>query len=138
MSERLEEIRTDAAPAPIGPYSQAIRAGGFVACSGQIALDPASGELVGGGDVIAEAEQALANLTAVLASAGCTPADVVKTTIYLLDINDFARVGDVYARTFATEPAPARATVAVAALPKGARIEIDALAISTGSAGSAG
>ena len=122
------EIRSADAPAPIGPYSQAIEAGGFVFCSGQIALD-SNGQLNSGG-VRAEAEKALGNLVAVLAAAGCTPADVVKTTIYLVDMGDFAVVNEAYGAVFATVPAPARATVAVAALPKGAQVEIDATALS--------
>ena len=120
-------IRSAQAPVPIGPYSQAIAAGGFVFCSGQIALGP-DGQLATGG-VTAETELALANLVAVLGAAGCQPSDVVKTTIYLIDMADFAAVNEVYGRVFDSEPAPARATVAVAALPRGARVEIDATAI---------
>src|SRR5688500_8515276 len=112
MSANRTAISTEGAPAAIGPYSQAIRAGGMVFCSGQIALDPASGELVGGGDAAAEARQALANLVAVLAAAGTGPERVVKTTIFLVDMGDFAAVNRVYAEVFATEP-PARSTVEV-------------------------
>ena len=129
------EVRTDAAPAPIGPYSQAVEAAGLVFCSGQVALDPATGGMRGGGDVVAETEAVVENLTAVLAAAGCRPSDVVRTTIYLVDMADFPRVNEVYGRVFGARdglPAPARATVAVAALPKGARVEIDAVAVKPG------
>ncbi len=123
-----DRISTDAAPAAIGPYSQAVRAGRgsrMLLCSGQIGLDPASGALVEG--VEAQADRALRNLDAVLAAAGATTADVVKTTIFLVDMGDFAAVNAVYARHFA-EPHPARSTVGVAALPRGARVEIEAIA----------
>lgn len=128
-----KEIRSALAPAPIGPYSQAIEAAGFVFCSGQIALG-ADGQLATGG-VRAEAEVALANLVAVLAAAGCHPSDVVRTTIYLVDMADFAAVNEVYGQVFGTHPAPARATVAVAALPRGARVEIDATALKSSGEG---
>jgi reactive intermediate/imine deaminase len=120
-------IATDAAPRAIGPYSQAASAGPWIFLSGQIGLDPASGELVAGG-VVAEAERVLQNLQAVLAAAGGALDDVLRTTIYLVDLGDFGQVNDVYARFFAA-PFPARATVGVAALPRGARIEIDAIAM---------
>ena len=120
-------LRTDRAPAAIGPYSQAVEEGGLVFLSGQIGLDPASGNLVSGGTA-AEAEQVLNNLAAVLAAAGLTFAHVVRTTVYLVDLADFATVNDIYAR-HVREPYPARATVGVAALPRGARVEIDAIAI---------
>jgi len=119
-------ISTTQAPAAIGPYSQAIRADGYVFCSGQLGLDPATGDFVAG-DVGAQAEQALRNLGAVLEAAGLTFGDVVKTTIFLADMADFAAVNDVYGR-FVTDPPPARSTVAVAALPKGGRVEIEATA----------
>lgn len=124
-----EAIRSEAAPAPIGPYSQAVRSGREVFCSGQVALDPKTGELAGGGDVAAQTRQALENLSAVLAAAGLSFADVVKTTIFLIDMNDFAAVNEVYAE-YVGETKPARSTVAVAGLPKGARVEIDAIAVS--------
>jgi len=124
-----EAVRSDAAPAPIGPYSQAVRSGREVFCSGQVALDPTTGELTGGGDVAAQTRQALENLRAVLAAAGLTFADVVKTTIFLIDMNDFAAVNEVYAE-YVGDTKPARSTVAVAGLPKGARVEIDAIAVS--------
>jgi 2-iminobutanoate/2-iminopropanoate deaminase len=120
-------VSTPAAPAAVGPYSQAIAAGDLVFCSGQIGLEPSSGEIVEGG-VEAQAERALRNLTAVLDAAGCSFGDVVKTTVFLADIGDFARVNDVYAR-FMPDPAPARSTFAVGSLPKGALVEIDAIAL---------
>lgn len=123
-----EAVRSDAAPAPIGPYSQAVRSGREVFCSGQVALDPETGELAGGG-VAAQTRQALENLCAVLAAAGLSFADVVKTTIFLIDMNDFTAVNEVYAE-YVGETKPARSTVAVAGLPKGARVEIDAIAVS--------
>jgi len=119
-------VATPDAPAAIGPYSQAVEAGGLVFCSGQIGLDPASGQLVGGGTV-AEAERVLQNLAAVLAAAGLGFEHVVRTTVYLVDLADFAAVNDVYAR-FVRAPFPARATLGVAALPRGALVEIDAIA----------
>lgn len=117
-----------AAPAAIGPYSQAVEAGGFVFLSGQIPLDPATGQMVGGGDVAAEAERVMQNLEAVLAAAGLGFGHVVRCTIYLVDLADFARVNEIYGRRFPAEP-PARATVQVSALPRGARVEIDAIAV---------
>ncbi len=119
-------IATERAPAAIGPYSQAVAAGGWVYCSGQIPLDPATRQMVGG-DIAAAAEQVLRNLGEVLKAAGAAYADVVKTTIFLRDMNDFAAVNEVYARFFPAAP-PARACVAVAGLPKGAPVEIEAVA----------
>jgi reactive intermediate/imine deaminase len=121
-----QAIASPAAPGAIGPYSQAIRAGSFLFLSGQIGLDPASGELVQGGTA-AQAARALENLGAVLETAGLTFADVVRTTIYLVDLADFAAVNEIYAR-YVREPYPARVTVGVASLPKGALVEIDAIA----------
>lgn len=123
-------ISTDAAPRAIGPYSQAVRAGDFLFLSGQVALDPATGALVSGG-VEPETKQVLANLTAVLAAGGATWADVVRTTIYLTDLGDFATVNRVYGEVTGAVP-PARATVQVAALPRGAVVEIDAIAFVAG------
>ena len=120
-----QAISTSAAPAAIGPYSQAIEVDGFVFCSGQLGLDPATGELADG--VEAQAERALHNLEAVLGQAGLTFADVVKTTVFLADIGDFATVNAVYGAHMA-DPPPARSTFAVGALPKGGRIEIEAIA----------
>jgi 2-iminobutanoate/2-iminopropanoate deaminase len=119
-------VASSDAPAAIGPYSQGIVSGGFVFTSGQVALDPATGQLVGA-DVGEQTEQALRNLTAVLSRAGCTPRDVVRTTVYLRDMGDFAAMNAVYARFFGERP-PARSTVAVAGLPRDARVEIDAIA----------
>jgi 2-iminobutanoate/2-iminopropanoate deaminase len=124
-----EAVNTSGAPAPVGPYNQAVRARGLVFCSGQIALDPSTGAMVGDGDVEAETRQVLANLEAVLAAAGLTPQAVVRTTVFLADLADFARVNAIYAETFGAGVAPARACVQVAALPKGARVEIDCIAV---------
>ena len=121
-----QAVSTTGAPSAIGPYSQGIAVDGFVFCSGQVGLDPASGELVPGG-VEAEADRALRNLAAVLDAAGLAMADVVKTTLFLADIGDFQRVNAVYARHM-PDPPPARSTFAVAALPKGARVEVEAIA----------
>lgn len=128
MGNARSAIATEGAPKAIGPYSQAIRAGEVVYCSGQIALDPASGELVGGGDVAEETRQVLANLVAVLTAAGVGPERVVKTTIFLVDLGDFAVVNRVYAEMFPEVP-PARSTVEVRRLPRDARVEIEAIAI---------
>src|SRR5258706_3145923 len=110
-------VHSDEAPRAIGPYSQAVRAGGLLFCSGQIGLDPRSGDLVGASDVRAQAERVLDNLGAVLAAGGASFASVVKTTIYLADLQDFAAVNEIYAHRFQDAP-PARATVQVAGLPK--------------------
>jgi reactive intermediate/imine deaminase len=125
----LEAIETAQAPAPVGPYNQAVRAGNLLFCSGQIALDPASGSLVGEGDVARETRQVLANLVAVLDAAGARPSQVVRTTVFLADLADFATVNGLYAEVFGAGVSPARACVQVAALPKGARVEIDAIAV---------
>jgi 2-iminobutanoate/2-iminopropanoate deaminase len=121
-------VSTPSAPAAIGPYSQAIVAAGLVHCSGQVALDPATGQLVAG-DVSAQAERVLANLAAVLAAAGSDFSRAVKCTVYLRTMADFAAVNAVYARAFPGDAPPARATVAVADLPKGALVEIDCTAL---------
>jgi len=121
-----DAITTDGAPAAIGPYSQAIAVDGLLFCSGQLGLDPASGNLLDG--VESQAERVMLNLRAVLDAAGLTFADVVKTTIFLADIGDFAVVNAVYAR-FMPDPPPARSTVQVAALPKGGRVEVEAIAV---------
>jgi 2-iminobutanoate/2-iminopropanoate deaminase len=123
-----DAISTKDAPAAIGPYAQAVRAGDLLFLSGQIALDPQSGQMLHADDVAAQTEQALRNLTAVLAAAGASQADVVRTTIYLVDLAHFAKVNEVYGRFF-QPPYPARATVQVAALPRGAQVEIDAIAV---------
>lgn len=121
-----EAVLTHNAPAPIGPYSQAVRSGNELFCSGQIPLDAHSGQLIDGG-VEAQAEKAFANLGAVLQAAGSSFDDVVKTTLFLIDMNDFAAVNAVYERYFGASK-PARSTVAVAGLPRGARVEIDCIA----------
>ncbi len=127
MSSR-DVIHTESAPAAIGPYSQAIRASGtFVFCSGQIPLDPKSGEVVSG-TIEAETERVLENLGAVLEASGASFDQVVRSTIYLTDMQDFQAVNAVYAKRFGTTP-PARVTVAVSGLPKGVRVEIDAIAV---------
>ena len=125
----LEAVVTAAAPAPVGPYNQAVKAAGLLFCSGQIALDPATGEMVGSGDVEAETRQVLANLQAVLAAAGGNPQQVVRTTVFLADLADFAKVNALYAEVFGAGVSPARACVQVAALPKGGRVEIDCMAV---------
>ncbi|HTU80602.1 MAG TPA: RidA family protein [Candidatus Acidoferrales bacterium] len=126
MKEPSTAVFTANAPAPIGPYSQAVRSGNELFCSGQIPIDPQTGDLIEG-DVSAQAARVLENLSAVLTAAGCSLADVVKTTIFLVDVNDFTAVNAVYARYFG-EAKPARSTVGVAALPKNARVEIDCIA----------
>ncbi len=122
-----ERILSAAAPAPIGPYSQAVSVDGFVFCSGQIAIDPATGKLIDA-DVAGQTRQVMRNIAAVLAAANLTFADVVKTTIYLIDMADFAVVNPIYGEQVADGIAPARSTVAVAMLPLGARIEIEVIA----------
>ena len=129
MSASRRAVHTEAAPAAIGPYSQAVAiSGSLLFCSGQIPLDPATGEMVGAGDVGVQADRVLQNLGAVLAAAGASFASVVKTTIFLADLQDFATVNQVYARYFTANP-PARATVQAAGLPKGALVEIEAIAV---------
>jgi 2-iminobutanoate/2-iminopropanoate deaminase len=120
-----QAISTGGAPGAIGPYSQAIQSGDMLFCSGQLGLDPATGELADG--VEAQADRALRNLQSVLDAGGLSFDDVVKTTIFLADIGDFAAVNEVYAR-FMPDPPPARSTVQVAALPKSGRVEIEAIA----------
>ena len=123
----LTVVSTPGAPKAIGPYSQAIVHGGLVYTAGQVALDPATMELVAGG-VAEQADRALTNLTAVLAEAGSGLDRVIKTTVYLVDMADFGAMNEVYARHFGNHR-PARSTVAVAGLPKGARVEIDVIAV---------
>ena len=121
-----EALSTPQAPAAIGPYSQAIRAGGFLFVSGQIPLDPATGTLVDG-DVTAQTHRVLRNLGAILTAAGTSFEHVVKTTVYLADMSEFAAMNEVYASYFPA-PAPARATVQAARLPRDVRVEIDLIA----------
>ena len=124
---QTRQVTTSDAPAAIGPYSQAILAGDVLYCSGQIGLDPRTGELVAGG-FEAEARQVLANLQAVVAAAGLSLADAVRITVYVVDLADFPRLNELIATTF-RQPYPARATVQVAALPRGARVEVDLVAV---------
>ena len=124
---RKEAVSSPQAPAAIGPYTQAVRSGDLLFLSGQIPLDPATGQLVGGG-IEAQTERVLKNLEAVLEAAGASLKDVVKTTVYLTDLGEFQAFNAAYARFFGEPPAPARATVQVAALPRGARVEIEAVA----------
>ena len=126
MATPLVEISTSEAPAAIGPYSQAIKVGDFLYCSGQIPLDPTTGTITEGG-ITAQTHQVLQNLGAVLRAAGASYDRVVKTTVYLADMGDFAEVNEVYAGYFSA-PAPARATIQAAALPKNVRVEIDVVA----------
>jgi 2-iminobutanoate/2-iminopropanoate deaminase len=121
-----ETVKTGKAPAAIGPYSQAVRSGGYLFCSGQIPLDPATGKMVEGG-IEAQTERVLRNLDAVLEAGGASLAEVVKTTVYLADLSDFPAMNAVYGKFFPENP-PARATVQVAKLPAGALVEIDAIA----------
>ena len=122
----MEKIATEQAPAAIGPYSQAVRVGNLVYTSGQIGIDPSTGNIEGA-DVTAQTEQVMKNLVAVLAAAGSSPEKVVKTTCFLADIGDFAAFNAVYGKYFSEKPA--RSCVAVAALPKGALVEVEAIAL---------
>ncbi len=128
-----EIICTDQAPAPVGPYNQAIAATGkMVFVAGQIPLDPQTGEIVGSGDVAAQTERAIANLKAILEAAGASLNDVVKTSVFLKNMNDFGAMNAVYAQYFAEDTAPARACVEVARLPKDVLVEIDCIAVIAG------
>jgi 2-iminobutanoate/2-iminopropanoate deaminase len=125
---RAEEIRSDRAPAPVGPYSQAVAVGQWVFASGQIPLDPATGALVTGA-IEAQTERVLENLAAVLAAAGSSLERVVRTTVYLADLSHFARMNAVYERYFSGHPRPARSTIQAGALPRGVAVEIDVVAL---------
>ena len=127
MASMKEIIATEDAPRAIGPYSQAVRAGNFVFASGQIPIDPATGEFVPGG-VAEQTEQVLKNLTALFAAAGVGLDQIVKTTVFLADMNDFTAMNEVYGRFFSEAP-PARATVQAARLPRDAKVEIEAIAV---------
>ena len=127
MTAQLRTVHTAQAPAAIGPYSQAVVANGFVFTAGQIALDPATMEIVPG-DVVAQTERVLANLSAILAEAGASWGSVVKTTVFLADMADFPRMNEVYARVFG-DARPARSTVAVKGLPRNVLVEIEAVAL---------
>lgn len=120
------KVETDNAPKAIGPYSQAIKANGLLFISGQLPVDPATGQMTAV-DAVAQTTQVMKNLGAMLAAEGLDYSDVVKTTVFLTDLTEFARVNDAYGAFFATDP-PARATIQVAALPKGAKVEIEAIA----------
>jgi 2-iminobutanoate/2-iminopropanoate deaminase len=122
----VKQVKTDKAPAAIGPYSQAIISGGFLFSAGQIAIDPATGQIVEGG-VVAQTERVMSNLMAVLEAAGLSWSDVVKTTVYLHDMADFPTVNEIYGR-ITGDARPARSTVQVTALPRGALVEIDLIA----------
>ncbi len=124
-----ERIQTENAPVAIGPYSQAIKAGGFVFASGQIPIDPQTGQFVAGG-IAEQTKQVLKNLAAVLEAAGSSLDQVVKTTVFLADMKEFSGMNEVYA-TFFSSPPPARATVAAAGLPRDARVEIEAVALAS-------
>ena len=127
-SSALEQIETKFAPKPVGPYSQAVKIENWLYCSGQIALDTATGEMVGNGNIEKEARQVLKNLIAVVEAAGGESSNVIRTTIYLTDLNDFAKVNQIYAETFDGKVSPARACVEVSNLPKGGKVEIDCIA----------
>jgi len=122
-------ISTSGAPAAIGPYSQAVSAAGLLFCSGQIALDPETGQLVGSSDVRAETQKVMQNLSAVLTAGGASFSGVIKATIFLTDLSDFATVNEVYGSYFSGDAPPARACVEVAALPRGATVEIEMIAL---------
>jgi 2-iminobutanoate/2-iminopropanoate deaminase len=127
MSQPIREVRSADAPAPVGPYSQAVAVGDLVFASGQIPLDPKTGKIVEG-EIEAQAERVLENLRAVLAAAGASLDRVVKASVFLADLGDFARMNAVYARYFTSDPKPARSTFQVARLPGGVRIEIEVVA----------
>lgn len=123
----IEKVKTNEAPGAIGPYSQAVAVNGFVFCSGQIALDPKTGKLVGS-DIKKQTRQVIQNLKAVLKAAGCGPERAVKTEVFLTNLKDFAAFNEVYAKEFTANPRPARITCGVAELPKGALIEMSCVA----------
>ncbi len=127
-SSELKPIETKFAPKPVGPYNQAVLVENWLYCSGQIALDPETGKMVGNGNIEEEAKQVLKNLLSVVQAAGGKNSNVIRTTIYLTDLNDFAKVNQIYAETFNNEVSPARACVEVSNLPKGGKIEIDCIA----------
>ena len=127
-SSAIEPIETNLAPKPVGPYNQAVLVENWLYCSGQIALDPSTGAMIGAGNIEEETKQVLKNLIAVVEAAGGKSSNVVRTTIYLTDLNDFAKVNSIYAETFIEKVSPARACVEVSNLPKGGKIEIDCIA----------
>ena len=127
-SSVIEPIETKFAPKPVGPYNQAVLIENWLYCSGQIALDPLTGVMVGNGNIEEETTQVLKNLMAVVEAAGGKSSNVIRTTIYLTDLNDFAKVNAIYAEIFSETVSPARACVEVSSLPKGGKIEIDCIA----------
>jgi|TARA_B100000530_G_C15787940_1_gene420389 2-iminobutanoate/2-iminopropanoate deaminase len=127
-SSVIEPIETKFAPKPVGPYNQAVLVENWLYCSGQIALDPLTGVMVGNGNIEEETTQVLKNLMAVVEAAGGKSSNVIRTTIYLTDLNDFAKVNAIYAEIFSETVSPARACVEVSSLPKGGKIEIDCIA----------
>ena len=127
-SSAIEPIETNFAPKPVGPYNQAVLVENWLYCSGQIALDPSTGVMIGNGNIEEETRQVLKNLMAVVEAAGGRNSNVIRTTIYLTDLNDFAKVNEIYAETFGGSTSPARACVEVSNLPKGGKIEVDCIA----------
>ena len=127
-SSAIDPIETKFAPEPVGPYNQAVLVENWLYCSGQIALDPSTGAMIGDGNIEEETNQVLKNLMAVVEAAGGKSSNVIRTTIYLTDLNDFAKVNEIYAKTFNESVSPARACVEVSNLPKGGKIEIDCIA----------
>ena len=127
-SSAIEPIETNSAPKPVGPYNQAVLVENWLYCSGQIALDPSTGVMIGNGNIEEETRQVLKNLMAVVEAAGGESSNVIRTTIYLTDLNDFAKVNEIYAETFEGSASPARACVEVSNLPKGGKIEVDCIA----------
>ena len=127
-SSAIEAIETNFAPKPVGPYNQAVLVEDWLYCSGQIALDPSTGEMIGDGNIEEETKQVLKNLVAVVEAAGGKSSNIIRTTIYLTDLNDFAKVNAIYAETFNESVSPARACVEVSNLPKGGKVEIDCIA----------
>mgnify|MGYP001224930361 CR=1 FL=1 len=127
-SSAIEVIETNFAPKPVGPYNQAVLVENWLYCSGQIALDPSTGLMVGNGNIEEETRQVIKNLLAVIQAAGGQNSNVIRTTIYLTDLKDFSKVNAIYAETFGETSSPARACVEVSSLPKGGKIEIDCVA----------
>ena len=127
-SSAIKPIETKFAPKPVGPYNQAVLVENWLYCSGQIALDPATGEMIGNGDIERETRQVLKNLIAVVKAAGGENSNVIRTTIYLTDLKDFAKVNQIYAETFNSKVTPERACVEVSNLTKGGKVEIDCIA----------
>ena len=127
-SSAIAAIETKFAPKPVGPYNQAVLVENWLYCSGQIALDPLTGKIIGDGNIEEETKQVLKNLISVVEAAGGESSNVIRTTIYLTDLNDFAKVNEIYAEIFSKTTSPARACVEVSNLPKGGKIEIDCIA----------